>query len=57
MTAAPPAPRSLWRQPGFVGYVALHLACLAAVLTGVSVFALLVALALYVIRMFAITGF
>jgi len=52
-----PHPQPLWLQPGFLGYLALHLACLAAITTGVSWFAVLICLALYLVRMFAITGF
>ena len=43
-----------WRIIPFVG---IHLACLAVILVGVSPLALLVCLASYVIRMFAITAF
>ena len=38
-------------------FVALHLGCVAVLWVGVSTTALLVALALYLVRMFAITGF
>ena len=38
-------------------FVGLHLACLAVVWVGVSPVALIVAVALYAVRMFAITGF
>ena len=38
-------------------FIAMHLACLALIWVGVSPVALGVALALYVVRMFAITGF
>lgn len=38
-------------------FVALHLACFAVIWVGWSLFAVLFALALYVIRMFAVTGF
>lgn len=38
-------------------FVALHLGCLGVIWTGTSVFAVLVAVALYALRMFAITGF
>lgn len=38
-------------------FIGLHLGCLAAFWTGVSTTALAVALALYALRMFAITGF
>ncbi|MCK9367271.1 MAG: fatty acid desaturase [Metallibacterium scheffleri] len=38
-------------------FVALHVACLAVIWVGVSWTAILVALGLYVLRMFAITGF
>lgn len=48
---------TLWRQPGFLAYLALHLACLAVFATGVSPAAVGVALGLYLVRMFAITGF
>jgi stearoyl-CoA desaturase (delta-9 desaturase) len=40
-----------------VPFVAMHLACLGAIWTGVSPVALLVALIAYLVRMFAITGF
>jgi stearoyl-CoA desaturase (delta-9 desaturase) len=38
-------------------FVLMHLACLAAFLTGVSPVAIVVALIAYLVRMFAITGF
>ncbi|MGM0569137.1 acyl-CoA desaturase [Marinobacter sp.] len=38
-------------------FVALHLACFLALLTGVSTFAILFAVAFFALRMFAITGF
>lgn len=38
-------------------FVAMHLACIAVVWVGVSPVALVVALALYAVRMFALTGF
>jgi stearoyl-CoA desaturase (delta-9 desaturase) len=38
-------------------FIALHLSCVALIWVGVSAFALATALALYAIRMFAITGF
>jgi stearoyl-CoA desaturase (Delta-9 desaturase) len=38
-------------------FALIHLACLAIVWTGVSTVALLVALAMYAVRMFALTGF
>jgi len=38
-------------------FIGLHLACLGVIWVGFSWFALAVALALYVVRMFAITGF
>jgi len=38
-------------------FVAMHLGCLAALWTGVSATAIVVAIALYALRMFAITGF
>lgn len=40
-----------------IPFVALHLACLLAIQTGVSPFALAFALAFFALRMFAITGF
>jgi stearoyl-CoA desaturase (delta-9 desaturase) len=43
--------------PRVVPFVALHLACFGVIYVGFSWFALLFALALYVIRMFAITAF
>lgn len=38
-------------------FIGLHMACLLAFVTGVSTFALVFAIAFFVIRMFAITGF
>lgn len=38
-------------------FIALHLACLLAFVTGVSTFAVVFAIGFFVIRMFAITGF
>lgn len=38
-------------------FVAMHLACLGAIWTGVSPVAIAVAVALYAVRMFALTGF
>ncbi|TAM17655.1 MAG: acyl-CoA desaturase, partial [Rhodanobacter sp.] len=38
-------------------FVALHLACLGVIWVGVSPIALIVAAALYAVRMFALTGF
>jgi stearoyl-CoA desaturase (Delta-9 desaturase) len=38
-------------------FIALHLACLGVIWVGVSPIALIVAAALYVVRMFALTGF
>jgi stearoyl-CoA desaturase (Delta-9 desaturase) len=43
--------------PRVIPFVALHLACFGIIYVGFSWFALLFALALYVIRMFAITAF
>ena len=40
-----------------VPFIGLHLACLGVLVVGVSSFAVAVALALYLLRMFAITGF
>jgi stearoyl-CoA desaturase (delta-9 desaturase) len=40
-----------------IPFILLHLACLAIFFVGVSMFAVVVALLLYVLRMFAITGF
>lgn len=40
-----------------IPFIAMHLACLAVLWVGFSWFALSTALALYVVRMFAITGF
>jgi stearoyl-CoA desaturase (Delta-9 desaturase) len=40
-----------------VPFIALHLSCLAVIWVGVSWFAAAVAVGLYVVRMFAITGF
>jgi len=40
-----------------VPFVAMHLACLAVIWVGVSTFAVAVAVALYAVRMFALTGF
>ena len=50
-----PDPRIDW--PRVVPFVAVHLACFAVVFTGTSMTAVLVAAALYAVRMFAITGF
>lgn len=38
-------------------FIALHLACLLALFTGVSTFAVVFAIGFFVVRMFAITGF
>ena len=38
-------------------FIALHVACIAVIWVGVSVYAIAIAVALYAIRMFAITGF
>jgi stearoyl-CoA desaturase (Delta-9 desaturase) len=43
--------------PRVIPFVALHLACFGIIYVGFSWFALLFALALYIIRMFAITAF
>jgi stearoyl-CoA desaturase (delta-9 desaturase) len=43
--------------PRLLPFVALHLGCLGVIWVGVSVTAVLVAIALYALRMFAITGF
>lgn len=40
-----------------IPFILIHVACLGFVFTGTSTFAVLVAIFLYVIRMFAITGF
>lgn len=39
-----------------IQFLFMHLACLAAIWTGVSVIAVVTSLALYVVRMFAITA-
>jgi stearoyl-CoA desaturase (delta-9 desaturase) len=55
-TAATPQGRGIdW--PRVLPYVALHLSCVAVIVVGVSPLAIAVALALYLLRMFAITGF
>ena len=51
----PSADRIDWTQ--MVPFLAIHLLCLGALLVGVSAIALIVALALYLLRMFVITGF
>jgi stearoyl-CoA desaturase (delta-9 desaturase) len=55
------APAEPWRrlltQPGFVGYIALHVSCLAVIWVGWSPVAVGVAVLLYLVRMFVITGF
>ena len=43
--------------PRMAPYIVLHLACFAAFFTGVSTTAVVMCVALYLIRMFAITGF
>ena len=48
--------RNLLRS-AFLGYVAMHLACLAVVFVGWSPVAVITAIVLYLLRMFAITGF
>jgi stearoyl-CoA desaturase (delta-9 desaturase) len=56
LAAAPSADKQVdWAR--VVPFVLLHLACLAVVWVGVSVTAVAVAVALYGVRMFAITGF
>lgn len=50
-----PARRVDWLR--VLPFIGLHLACLAALWTGVSTTAVAVAVALYAVRMFAITGF
>ena len=40
-----------------IPFIALHLACLLAFYTGVSAFAIGFAIAFFLVRMFAITGF
>jgi stearoyl-CoA desaturase (delta-9 desaturase) len=42
---------------GLIPYVALHLGCFAVILVGWSPVAVATAIALYLIRMFALTGF
>lgn len=53
-------PRMEWRRlltrSGFIPYVLIHLACLTVIWVGWSPVAVAVAVGLYVIRMFAITG-
>ena len=53
--AAAPERRIDW--PRVIPFIGMHLACAAVLYVGVSATALLVAAALYVVRMFAITGF
>ena len=53
---APARPEAIdWTR--IVPFILMHVACLAVIWVGVSAFAVGVAVALYVIRMFAITGF
>ena len=56
---ASPEPRSADRVDWLrcVPFIAMHFACLAVFWTGASVVAIGTAVALYVVRMFAITGF
>jgi stearoyl-CoA desaturase (delta-9 desaturase) len=55
-TSATPQGRGIdW--PRVLPYLALHLSCLTVFVVGVSPLAVVVALALYLLRMFAITGF
>lgn len=51
----PEADRIAWLR--VVPFIGLHLACLGVIWVGVSAFAVAVAVALYLVRMFAITGF
>ena len=51
----PEADRIAWLR--VVPFIGLHLACLGVIWVGVSAFAVGVAVALYLLRMFAITGF
>jgi len=53
--AASPGRRIEWTR--VLPFIALHLGCLAVLWTGWSATAVLTALALYVVRMFAVTGF
>ncbi len=46
----------LWARVSHVVFWAIHVACLAALFTGVSARAALLCVALYVVRMFVITG-
>jgi stearoyl-CoA desaturase (Delta-9 desaturase) len=57
MVCADSAPARGIDWPRLLPFVALHLGCLAVVWVGVSATAVLTAVALYVLRMFAITGF
>ncbi|MCG8435557.1 MAG: acyl-CoA desaturase [Gammaproteobacteria bacterium] len=60
-TAAAPKPAANQAQTiswiRIIPFIGLHVACLGVIWTGWSVFALLFALAMYLLRMFAITGF
>ena len=51
------APENQIDWPRVIPFVALHLACFGIIYVGFSWFALLFALALYIVRMFAITAF
>ncbi|PZR02437.1 MAG: hypothetical protein DI536_37005, partial [Archangium gephyra] len=53
--AASPDPRIDWLRA--VPFIGMHLACVAVLWVGVSLTAVIVAVALYAVRMFAITGF
>ncbi len=51
-----PGPRAIdWTR--VIPFIGIHVMCFAALYTGVSLCAVLVAIALYAVRMFAITGF
>ncbi len=49
--------RRLLTSSAFLGYLALHLGCLGVIWVGWSPFAVAFAVGLYLVRMFAITGF
>ena len=47
---------TLWERVAFVLFWAIHVACFAAIWTGVSVKSVVIAISLYWLRMFAVTA-
>lgn len=45
-----------WLQPSHLGFIIVHLACLAAIYTGVSMWSIGLCVGLYYLRMFGVTG-